>query len=350
MHTTTIGVDLAKRVFQVAVADEQYRIRQRLRLTRMGFERLVATHSASLFVMEACGSAQHWARRLTALGHEVKLLPAQYVRAYVRRNKTDAADAAALIEASRCQEIKPVAVKTLEQQQLIQLHRLRESYKRTRIGQINLLRGCLREFGLAIPVGAVRGYAAMSEVLESADNGLPDALRPWVAAGLEQIRTCKAQERELERQIKALVEPDALVQRWLAAPGVGLLGASAVRALAGDLHRFPSGRHFASWLGVTAREYSSGEQRRLGRISKRGDSYLRMLLIHGARSALNAAARAEKAGRRLDPLQRWALQTEQRIGRNKATVALANKIARILWAMARYQRAYDPSYSAPHEH
>lgn len=345
MHTTTVGVDLAKRVFQLAIADEHFRVVDRKRLTRARFERYIGTCTASVFVMEACGSAQHWARKLSTLGHEVKLLPAQYVRAYVRRNKTDAADAAALVEASRCADIRPVAIKTLEQQQLMQLHRLREAYKRTRVAKINLLRGTLREFGLTIPQGAIRGIKAISQCLEIGDNGLPDRLRPWIALALDEIRSCRANEQALESEIKAIVEPDELVQRWLAVNGVGLLSASAVRAAGGDLWRFPSGRHFASWLGLTAREHSSGELRRLGRISKRGDAYLRTLLIHGARSALQAAHRAQQAGRNLDRLQLWALATEQRIGRNKATVALANKIARILWAMARYQRRFDPHYS-----
>lgn len=345
MDTTTIGIDLAKRSFEVAIADEHYRVRQCLRLSRARFEQFIGNTPASLFVLEACGSAQHWGRKLQSLGHQVKLLPAQYVRAYVRRNKTDAADAAALIEASRCAELRPVPIKTLDQQQILQLHRLREHYKHQRIARINVLRGCLREFGFAIPKGVHRGGQAMLEVLQCADNGLPDALRPWIAAGLDEIAGYRAHERQLERELARLVGEDDLVQRWLAVPGVGLLSATAVRVSAGDLHRFPSGRHFASWLGVTAREYSSGEQRRLGRISKRGDAYLRTLLVHGARSALCAAQRAHQAGQPLDQLRRWALETEQRIGRNKATVALANKIARSLWAIARHQRTFDGNWA-----
>lgn len=346
MHITTIGVDLAKRSFELAIADEQYRITERLRLSRRRFEQFIATRAESLFVLEACGSSQHWCRKLQAAGHRVMLLPAQYVKAYVRRNKTDAADAAALVEASRCSDLRPVPIKSLDQQQLIQLHRLREHSKRQRVAWINLLRGCLREYGITIPKGLSRGGAAMLDALQCADNGLPDALRPWLAEGLEAIATGRAKERQLQREIEQLAGEDELVGRWLDAPGVGLLGATAIRASAGDLQRFPSGRHFASWLGITAREHSSGERRRLGRISKQGDTYLRTLLIHGARSALLAAHRAQRAGKPLDHLRRWALQTEQRIGRNKATVALANKLARALWAMARYQRRFDGNWAA----
>jgi len=346
MHATTVGVDLAKSVFQVAVADEHFRIQRRLRLSRSRFEAFLAQQPRSLFVLEACGSSQPWGRRLKALGHDVRLLPAQYVRAYVRRNKTDAADAAALIEASRAPDIKPVALKTVEQQQLLALHRLREHSKRMRTAKINLLRGCLREFGLPIPKGVVRGLDAMRDALAIADNGLPDALRPSIADELAAIRSLKQRELELERQIRTLSKDDDLVQRWLEVPGVGLLGASALRAAAGDLNRFPTGRHLASWLGITAREHSSGEQRHLGRISKRGDAYLRTLLVHGARSALEAAHRTERQSKPLNTLQRFALEVEQRRGRNKATVALANKIARILWAMAVHDRCYDAHWTA----
>jgi transposase len=345
MHTTTVGVDLAKTRIQVAVANEHYRITQRLRLSRTRFEAFIAQHPRSLFVMEACGSSQPWGRKLVALGHEVRLLPAQYVRAYVKRNKTDAADAAALIEASRADDIRAVPIKTADQQQILALHRMREQYKQMRVARINLLRGCLREFGIDVPKGVVRGLEAMREALAMGDNGLPDALRPWIAEGLAEIEAFKAHMRAIERELTTLVAHDDLVQRWLDVYGIGLLGATALRAAAGDLTRFPTGRHLASWLGVTAREHSSGEQRRLGRISKRGDAYLRTLLVHGARSALNAAKRAQQAGQPLDRLRAWALEIEQRRGTNKAIVALANKLARILWAMARYDRHFDAHFS-----
>lgn len=349
MHATTVGVDLAKNVFEVAVADEGYRVVRRARLTRARFQQFCAQQPVSVFVLEACGSAHHWGRRLRALGHEVRLLPAQYVRAYVKRNKTDRADAAALIEASRSEEIVAVPVKTIEQQSLQQLHRLREQYKSTRHARINLLRGCLREYGIVIPTGVGRGIAAMREALQIADNGLPDAIRPWVQEVLEEIGRLHEPMQRIERQLKESTREDELVQRWLQAPGIGLLGATAVRAQVGDLQRFRSGRHFAGYLGIPAREDSSGERRRLGRMSKRGDVYLRTLLIHGARSALSAAKRAEKAGRRLDALRTWALNTERRIGMNKATVALANKLARTLWAMAKYERHFDGNWSVQPE-
>jgi transposase len=350
MHATTVGVDLAKTRFEVVVSDAQCRIQRRERLTRGRFTQFFANHPPSLIVMEACGSAHYWARALQAQGHEVRLLPAQYVRAYVRRNKTDAADAAALIEAARCADIRPVPVKSVDQQLLQQLHRLREQCKNTRTARINLLRGCLREFGINIPVGIERGIQAVREALEIADNGLPDVLRPFVQEVLQEISTLKQRVDHLERTLADLTREDPIVRELLRVPGVGLLIATALRAAVGDIQRFPTGRHLACWLGLTAREHSSGEKRRLGSISKQGDVYLRTLLVHGARSALLATKRAAQAGRPLDRLRTWALQTEQRCGCNKATVALANKLARIIWATWRYQRPFNGNWQAQLRH
>jgi transposase len=226
---------------------------------------------------------------LGSYGHEVKLLPAQHVRAYVRRSKTDAADAAALIEASRSEEIKPVAIKSAEQQVLQQLHRLRARWQAARKARICSLRGMLREFGIDIPVGATRGLAAIREALQIADNGLPDALRPFVQELLEELGELALKVQRIERALRDLSADDAVVQRLQRNPGVGLIVATAARAAITDIQRFPSGRHLSGWLGITAREHSSGERRRLGRISKQGDVYLRTQLIHGARSVLYAA-------------------------------------------------------------
>lgn len=347
MHATTVGVDLAKNRFELAIAQQPGQPLRRERLSRQRFARYFANVPASLIVMEACGSAHFWGRVLQAQGHEVWLLPAQYVRAYVRRNKTDAADAAALLEAARCAELRPVPLKSPLQQQIQQLHRLRQQLLGTRTQRINLLRGMLREFGIAVPVGLARGRSAVREALESADNGLPDALRPLIAETLQELTTLSERIARIETLLAATTRTDPAVQRLLTLPGVGLLGASALRAAVGEIQRFPSARHFASWLGLTAREHSSAETRRLGRISKQGDAYLRTLLVHGARSALCAAARAQREGRPLDRLRCWALATEQRRGRNKATVALANKLARIIWATWRYQRSFDGNWLRP---
>jgi transposase len=294
--------------------------------------------------MEACGSAHHWARVLNGYGHEVRLLPAQHVKAYVRRCKTDAADAAALIEASRCEEIKPVALKSVEQQVLQQLHRLRTQWQGARKARINSLRGLLREFGIDVPIGAIRGIAAIREALEAADNGVPDALRPFIGQLLEEISELAHKVKGVDQSLRDLTRDDPTVQRLQQTPGVGLIVATAMRAAIADIHRFPSGRHLASWLGITAREHSSGERRRLGRISKQGDVYLRTQLIHGARAALSSAKRITGRGIEPDRLRRWALETEQRVGHNKATVALANKLARIIWATWKHERSFNGNW------
>jgi transposase len=345
MHATTVGVDLAKNRFELAIADEHYRIQRRERLSRTRFARFFANFPPSLIVMEACGSAHYWARLMQGQGHQVRLLPAQYVKAYVQRNKTDAADAAALIEASRNRRIHSVPIKSVDEQAQQQLHRLRQQLQRTRTSRMNLVRGMLREFGLIMPVGIQRGIRTVREALQIPDNGLPDGLRPHVQELLEEISTLKQRITQIERSLKKQAQQDPVVRELMQIPGVGLLGATALRVAVGSIERFASGRHLACWLGITAREHSSGEIRRLGKISKQGDRYLRTLLVHGARSALQAAHRAARAGGPLDHLRRWALATQERCGTNKATVALANKLARIIWATWRYQRPFNGNWS-----
>lgn len=344
MDTTTVGVDLAKTRFELAIADTEYRIQSRRRLSRAQFARFFSNHSPSRVVMEACGSAHHWARTLQAQGHQVQLLPAQHVRAYVKRNKTDAADAGALIEAARCAEIRPVPVKSIEQQAIQQLHRLRSQCLGTRTARINWLRGALREFGFCIPLGARRGIAAVRQALASSEPP-PPLLHPVIEATLAEIAALEARSTHIERELAVLTRDDSVVRELMSIPGIGLLGATALRTAIVDIQRFGSGRYLASWLGLTAREYSSGEHRRLGRISKRGDVYLRTLLIHGARAVLNATISAARRGRSPDRLRAWALATQQRCGYNKATVALANKLARIVWATWKYQRPFDGNWA-----
>ena len=340
MDATTVGVDLAKNVFEIALTDERGHIVERQRLTRARFDRFFANRSACRIVMEACGSAHYHARRLSSQGHSVVLLPAQYARAYVRRNKTDAADAAALIEASRCPDIRPVPIKSVDQQALQQLHRLRSQWMAARTARINFLRGCLREFGVSIPVGALRAIRSIRDVLSDQGSPVPTLLHSSLIELLAEIDSLEQRCKQIDRQLARLSEHDPVVERLLQIPGVGPLTATALRASVVDIQRFPCGRHFASWLGLTSREYSSGERRRLGRISKQGDPYLRTLLIHGARAVLLAARSAQRRGSSLDKLRTWALDLQERRGHNKATVALANKLARIVWATWRHDRDF----------
>lgn len=345
MNTTVaapvVGVDLAKNVFQLAVADASWRITSTHRLTRRQFEQWFVNRHVGLVVMEACGSAHHWGRYLARLGIAVRLLPARYVRAYVKRNKTDAADAAALLEAARCADITPVRIKSVEQQALQSLHRARSLWMATRTARINALRGFCREFGIPIAQGSRLGMEQMARVLADPDTHIPDLLRPTMRLMIDEIRLLEARITELERQLGAAARQSAACTTLLSIPGIGLLTATAmVAATGGSVSHFKDARHFASWFGLTPREHSSGSTRHLGRISKRGDRYLRMLLTHGARSVLRAASVAHHAGRPIDPLRQWAITVQQRANHNKATCALANKLARICYASLRDHEPY----------
>jgi transposase len=341
MHATTVAIDLAKDVFELAFADADGRIFERKRLSRSAFSRCLLNRSPLRVVMEACGSAHHWARVFQGQGHTVRLLPARDVRPYVRGNKTDRADAAGILEADRCGQIVEVAIKTPEQQGVQAQHRIREALKSQRTALSNLLRGVLREYGIAIPKGAAKVAPAVRDALEDADNDLPMALRESINDVLQQREALKTVMVRIERALAAFARRDAASRRHQQAPGVGVLTATAISASAGDLHRFASGRHFAAWLGLTPREHSSGRSRKLGRITKRGDAYLRTLLIHGARSVLTAANTRRARGQPLDRFHTWALSVAERRGANKAAVALANKVARRLWAMTRDGASFD---------
>jgi transposase len=336
MNATTVAVDLAKSVFQLALADASWKVIESHRLTRAQFERWFANRNVGLVIMEACGSAHHWARWLNGRGIEVKLLPAAYVRAYVRRNKTDAADACALLEAARCAEIVPVRVKSVEQQALQGLHRIRSLWMGNRTSRINALRGFCREFGLAVPQGARTGVEAMARALADPNSPLPALIRGSMKLLVEEIRLLEARIAQLERELSALARQSPACTTLLSIPGIGLLSATAiVAATGGEVTHFRSARHFSSWFGLTPREFSSGASRTLGRISKRGDRYLRMLLTHGARSVLRAATVARQAGRSLDGLRLWATEVQARTNHNKAACALANKLSRICYATLR---------------
>ena len=336
MNPTTISVDVAKSVFEVAVSERPGHVAATHRLTRAKFGAFFASRASSTVVMEACGSAHHWGRELEAQGHRVVLLPPHAVRPYVVRNKTDQADAKGILEAFRNDAIHPVPVKSLAQQTLAALHRLRSRWLATRTARINTVRGVLREFGIVIPLGSSRVLPAVGAALEDAESGLPDALRPTLAEACDEIRRLEARIRRVEQQFEALARETPVVGNLRTIPGIGLLTATALVAVAGDIRRFPSGRHFASFFGLTPREHSSGLIRRLGAISKRGDTYVRMLLIHGARTVLWHAKKTATH----DRLRAWGLERERERGHNKAAVALANKLARIAWAVWRRGAEY----------
>ncbi len=337
-----ISVDLAKDVYEVALANQACRIMERKRLNRAGFRKLLMTQPVSLVLFEACGSAHFWARFAQDAGHAVKIIPAQYVRPYRRRNKTDRADAEALLEAHRCEGIQPVPVRSVEQQQIQQLHRLREQWKKARVARINLLRGCLRELGIFLPVGAARATAGVRDAIDS--EVLPAPLAATFCVVLDELAFYQSAIDNVERQIAVLTADSDAVRTLQSIQGVGLLTSTALVAAAGSPEHFASGRRMAAWLGLTPREYSSGNRRFIGRMSKQGDAYVRTLLIHGARSVLIHARSKHRAGRPLNRLEQWAVRTHGRVGHNKAAVALANKLARICWATWKHARTYDGNH------
>lgn len=337
MQNTIIAVDIAKNIFEVAISRRPGVVAERHRLSRRRFLPFLAENKPATVLLEACGSAHHWARKLQELGHRPVLLPAHHTRRYVMRNKTDQADAKALLEAHRNKGVEPVPIKSTEQQALMALHRLRSGWMTQRTARLNAIRGHLRELGFTIPLGARLVVPRLWELLEDAENDIPHFLRPALAEAGREVRELEQRILDIERQLREVSRQSPLITRLRTVPGIGLLTATALVAFVVNVQRFSSGRRFASYLGLTPREYSSGGRRRLGRISKRGDIYIRMLLIHGARAVLNAAKRVNNP----DRLRTWVLRLEARAGHNRAAVALANKMARIAWAVWREERTFQ---------
>jgi len=338
MKHTLIAVDLAKNVFEIGISTQPGAIAKRYRFTRGKVLPFFATQSPATVVMEACGSAHDWARRLEEQGHRVVLLPPHVIRPYVQRNKTDRTDVKGMLEAFRNDEIRPVPIKSVEQQGLTALHRLRSTWLADRTARINAIRGILREFGLVIPVGARHAVPKLWEFLEDADSPIPDFLRPALAEAGKEVRALEERIQTVELQLEQLAAQSSLIQRLLTIPGIGLITATALAGFVGSVDRFTTGRRFSSYFGLTPRESSTGQRRRLGRISKKGDNYLRMLLTHGGRTVLLSAARMKQP----DRLRAWALRVKQRRGHNRAAIAVANKLARIVWAVWHRECTYQP--------
>jgi transposase len=336
MQSTLIAVDLAKNVFEIAVSRKPGKVAERHRLTRARFLEFFAERQSAVVLLEATGTAHHWGRRLRELGHQPVLLPPRAVKRYRDGNKTDRSDTKSLLEASRNDEIRPVPIKSVAQQTLTSLHRLRSSWMATRTARLNTVRGLLRELGLTIPVGAHKVVPAVIALVADHASAIPVALRAILNEACEEIGELEKRIKSTERQLDTLGKDLSAVGYLRSIPGIGLLTATALYAFIGEVRRFPTARHFASYLGLTPREHSSGNVRRLGRISKRGDAYLRTLLTHGGRAVLRAAHLAKSPTR----LHRWALDVQQRRGHNVAAIALANKLARIAWAVWRQERCF----------
>jgi transposase len=337
VKTTTIAIDLAKNVFEVGISNHPGHIAESRRLSRAELSRFMAGQPAATVVMEACGSAHYWGRTFQGFGHEVKLLPPLAVKPYVQRSKTDRADVKGMLEAERNSDIHPVPVKTESQQQLTSLHRVRSGWMQTRTMRINCARGLLREFGVVFPVGAEGLAGNVRQVIEDDNSPILMPLRESLHQLLLEIDEHTERIEAIEKQLAAIAVQTPAIGLLRSIPGVGLLTSTALVGFVGDVQRFSSCRHFAAYLGLTPKEHSSGNRRRLGRISKQGDVYLRTLVIHGARSLLASA----KSKSDPDRLRAWALELERRRGHNRAVVALANKLARIVWAVWRSGKPFE---------
>lgn len=338
MNATTFSVDLASQVFQVHGYDRQQQRVSKKRLSRSRFQAWCeALPAGTRVVMEATGSAHHWGRVLQARGVRVKLLPPQHVKAMLIGNKTDANDADAIFEASWRPKVKPVPVKSAAQQAILAEHRRREGLIRDRTRTLNQMRGLLREFGILI--GARNGpfRRQVAGVLADAENGLPWRLRTLLAEAREDLLHLDGQLGKIDARLELLARQDPLCRRLQAIEGIGPVSATALAASLGEGRRFSRARQFAASLGLVPREHSSGTQHRLGAITKRGNGYLRYLLVHGARSVIRTA------GHKTDPRSRWLQSLEARAGHNKTTVALANKNARIVWAVFQSGQPYRPA-------
>jgi transposase len=337
MQITTVGIDLAKNVFQVHGANERGKAVLRKQLRRDQVAAFFANLPKCLIGMEACGGAHHWARKLQALGHTVRLMAPQFIKPYVKSNKNDAADAEAICEAVSRPTMRFVPIKNLEQQSVLALHRTRQGFVKARTAQANQIRGLLGEFGLIVPQGI--GYIAsrVPALIEDTRIELPAAFRQLITRLLEHLKELHRQVDEIEAQIKAWHRASEASQRLEKVPGIGPLTASALAATVGDAKNFDNGRQFAAWLGLVPRQHSSGGKSTLLGMSKRGDAYLRTLLIHGARSVIYRAGQGPDA-------ESWLVKLVTRRNANIAAVALANKTARIVWALLAHERDYQPGY------
>jgi transposase len=336
MKVTTFGLDLAKRIFQLHWVDMETGEICRRQLKRSEVVEFFANREAGVVAMEACGSAHYWARKLAALGHEVKLIAAQFVRPFVKSNKTDAADAQAIWEAAQRPGMKFVAVKSEAQQAVLTLHRMREQLVKMRTMQINQLRGLLYEFGADLPAGRQRGMARIPEALAKLEQTLPAMVIEAMRSQLKHIEGLDQDIAEIEKKLSGWKKEDPASKKLMEIPGVGLLTATAVAATIGDARAFKSGREFAAFLGLVPRQSGTGGRVKLLGISKRGDVYLRTLLIHGARSVIT---HQKERGSWLDKLL-------ARRPFNAAAVALANKMARTIWALLAHDRTYQKGYVA----
>ena len=342
MKVIRVGVDLAKSVFQVHGVDRSEKAAWRRKLSRAEWIKAVQQNVPleAEIGMEACGSAHHWARELRALGYSVKLIAPQFVKPYVKSNKNDATDAEAICEAMSRPGMRFVSVKTIDQQDVQAAHRIRSELMDQRKAKVNQIRGLTAEYGLVAPREILHLRRAIPLWLEDQENGLSPRFRRLLTGLWDDLRVLDGRLVELDQEITTIAASDPVAKRLQQLRGVGPLIATALVATVGDGSQFSNGRQLAASLGLTPKQNSSGGKERLLGISKRGDCYVRCVLIHGARSMINSAKT------KTDPLSLWVLRIAATRHPNVAAVALANKTARIAWAMIRHETDYQPALAA----
>ena len=336
MKVSLIAIDLAKNVFQVCGVNREGTQVFNRAVRRARLAEVITQYPDATIAMEACSGSNYWGRYFQQRGHKVLLIPPVQVKPFVKGNKNDRNDAFAISEAARRPHLCPVAPRSIEQTDLILAHRIRDRRVRSRTTLINQTRGLLVEYGIVVATGPTALREALPRLLEDGSNELTPIARQHLQALLEEWRELDDRIDELDKVIKRAARALPVTKRLMGVHGVGEMIATAAAAKLGHGGQFKSGRQFSATLGLVPREHSSGGKQQLGGITRRGDNYLRRLLIQGAWSVIRYA------DKRQDRLSRWACELVERRGKHKAAIAVANKLARIIWAMVRYERSYQP--------
>ena len=329
-----IGVDLAKDVFQICAVNANNTVISNQKLTRAGLSKYMAKQKPATIAMEACYSSHYWARLFESFGHQVMLLPAQHVKPFVRGNKNDHNDAMAIAEAAQRPNIKCVPIKTVAQQDIQFLHRLRERAVSTRTKLTNQTRGLLSEYGIVFPCGFKAFRTTIASLIDPADTRISVMLKPQLQNIADEFFTLSERINDLNKTLSKIAQENALCRYLMSIPGIGYINATALFSAIGNGSQFKNAREFSVWLGITPRQHASGHRQNMLGISKRGNRYLRKQLIHGARAAM---AHCKKRG---DRLSHWLNALIARRGHNKANVAMANKMARLCWVLLQREQMY----------
>jgi len=334
MQITTLGIDLAKNIFQLHGVNERGEVVLSKKVTRTKLLEVITKLPCCLIGMEACSSSNYWAREFEKLGHTVKLLGAQFVKPYVKTNKNDMRDAEAICEAVTRPTMRFVPIKTVEQEDIQGLHRSRSLLMKTRTAFINQIRGLLGEYGLIIPKSSAKVRPILIRLLDEQDARLTPFAKETFSNLYDQLVDLEERIEKIEQRLKRLFKKHPVCQKIAAVPGVGVLTATAILAAVSSPQVFKNGRHMAAWLGLVPRQHSSGGKAKLGRLSKWGDRYLRTLLIHGGRAVTRHAEKKK------DAQSLWITKLRNRRGNNIAAVAIANKNARVIWALLAHDEEY----------